>query len=964
MRASLPRSGSELAARPGAQTGADTLLRFMHSASDIRRMFIEFFETRAGHTMAPSSPAVPLDDPTLLFTNAGMNQFKDVFLGRGKRSYTRAVNTQKCIRAGGKHNDLEDVGRDTYHHTFFEMLGNWSFGDYFKEEAITWAWELLTKVYGLDPCRLYATWCAGDPAQGVAPDHESRDLWLRYLPADQVIPGSMKDNFWEMGETGPCGPCSEIHFDRIGGRNARESVNTGDPDVLEIWNLVFIQFNREPGGKLTPLPARHVDTGMGLERLVSVLQGKRSNYDTDIFAPIFALTAKATGARAYGGRLEDPLDIAYRVVADHVRCLSVAIADGAAPGNEGRNYVLRRILRRAVRMGHQHLGAREPFLFKAVPAVVETLGATFPTLVEHAGRIVHTIREEEIAFGRTLDRGLQLFDEAAARATGGRIGAEDAFQLHDTFGFPIDLTQVMAAERGLAVDVAGYETLMERARARSRDAGTKADALHMPPPDVLEKLRTALHVPPTDDSTRDDPKSTPVQVCAIWTGSELAARAEPEQPVALLFRKTPFYAESGGQVGDTGTLDIGEHGAHSGRFAIEDTQRVGDYVLHVGRLTQGVLRADDRGTVTVERGRRDRVAANHTSTHLLNHALRTVLGGEVEQRGSLVAEDRLRFDFTHSRAIGAEELARVEMLVNAEIAKALRVHHASVPLESARRIRGVRAVFGERYPDPVRVVSIGVPVDRLLAEPDRAEWAGYSIEFCGGTHLRSSDEAQHFVILSEGASSAGVRRIFALTGMAAQAAAVTAASIERRIAAARRLANESLAAEVQEIAGEIAALPVSAVFRHRIEPAIAELRERAKEWRKAQEGANRDLVVGQARTIAEGAKGLVIVEALMGADPAALLSALSAVRAKHPESAILIMSADEENGKVAIAADVPKVLQERGLKAGDWVRAAAQACGGAGGGRPDFAQAGGKDPAKLPDALRAAKAYAGARVGE
>jgi alanyl-tRNA synthetase len=937
----------------------------MRSASEIRRSFIEFFEQKARHTMVPSSPAVPLDDPTLLFTNAGMNQFKDVFLGRGKRPYTRAVNTQKCIRAGGKHNDLEDVGRDTYHHTFFEMLGNWSFGDYFKKESIDWAWELLTQVLGLDPSRLYATWCAGDPAQGVEPDHESRDLWLRYLPADHVIPGNMKDNFWEMGETGPCGPCSEIHFDRIGNRNARELVNTGDPDVLEIWNLVFIQFNREPGGKLTPLPARHVDTGMGLERLVSVLQRKRSNYDTDLFGPIFALTSKVTGARPYGGKLDDAVDTAYRVVADHVRCLSVAIADGAAPGNEGRNYVLRRILRRAVRMGHQHLGAREPFMFKLVPAVVETLGETFPTLVEQAGRVVHTICEEEVAFGRTLDRGLELFDQAAARAgkSGGRIGGEDAFQLHDTYGFPIDLTQVMAAERGLTVDVAGYESLMEKARARSREAGTKADALHMPPPDVLEKLRAHLHVPPTDDTGRDDPKSTPVHVCAIWSGSELTSRAEPEQPVALIFRKTPFYAEAGGQVGDAGSLELGDHGHHTGRFTIEDTQRVGDYVMHIGRLTQGVLRTDDHGTATVERGRRDRVAANHTGTHLLNHALRSVLGTEVEQRGSLVAEDRLRFDFTHSRAMTHDELSRVEMQVNADIARALRVHAAVVPLEAARRINGVRAVFGERYPDPVRVVSVGVPVERLLAEPGNAEWAGYSVEFCGGTHLRSSDEAQHLVIVSEGASSAGVRRIFALTGMAAQAAAATSASIERRIAAARKLEGEALSDEVQAIAGDLGSLPVSVVFRHRIEPALAELRDRVRDWRKAQEGANRDLVVGQARTIAESAKGPVIVESLMGADPAALLSALSAVRAKCPDVAILIMSADEVNGKVAIAADVPKAFQDKGLKAGDWVRAAAQACGGAGGGRPDFAQAGGKDPAKLPDALRAAKAYAGARVG-
>jgi alanyl-tRNA synthetase len=938
----------------------------MRSARDIRRQFIQFFEERAQHTMAPSSPAVPVDDPTLLFTNAGMNQFKDVFLGRGKRSYTRAVNTQKCIRAGGKHNDLEDVGRDTYHHTFFEMLGNWSFGDYFKKDAIEWAWELLTKKYGLDPSRLYATWCAGDPKQGVEPDHESRDLWLQFLPADHVIPGSMKDNFWEMGETGPCGPCSEIHYDRIGGRNARDLVNTGDPDALEIWNLVFIQFNREPGGKLTPLPARHVDTGMGLERLVSVLQNKRSNYDTDVFTPIFELTSKVTGARPYGGVLADPIDTAYRVVADHVRCLSIAIADGASPGNDGRNYVLRRILRRAVRLGHQHLGAREPFMFKIVPAVVETLGETFPTLVEQAGRVVHAIREEEIAFGKTLDRGLQLFDEAASRAgkTGKRIGGDDAFQLHDTYGFPIDLTQVMAEERGLTVDVEGYEALMEQARTRSREGSAKETALHMPPPDVLDKLRNNLHVPPTDDSTRDDPKSTQVKVCAIWTGKELAARAEPEQPVALVFRKSPFYAEAGGQVGDAGTLDIGEHGSHSGRFVIEDTQRVGDYVLHVGHLTQGTLRADDQGTVTVERGRRDRVAANHTSTHLLNHALRAVLGHEVEQRGSLVAEDKLRFDFTHTRALTAPELARVEMLVNADIAKSLRVHHAIVPLADAKKIHGVRAIFGERYPDPVRVVSIGASIDRLLADPASKEWMNYSVEFCGGTHLKSSDEAQHFVLTAESASSAGIRRIFALTGMAAQAAEATATNIERRVAAARKLDGQALADEVQDLSADLTGLPVSIVFRTRIEPAMAELRDRVRDWRKAQEGANRDMVVGQARTIADSAKGPVIVEELMGADPAALLSALSAVRAKRPESAILIMSADEVNSKVAIAADVPKNFQEKGLKAGDWVRAAAQACGGAGGGRPDFAQAGGKDPARMPEALRAAKAYAGARVGE
>jgi alanyl-tRNA synthetase len=934
------------------------------SAAEIRKAFIAFFEERCGHTMVPSSPAIPFDDPTLLFANAGMNQFKDVFLGRGTREYRRAVNTQKCIRAGGKHNDLEDVGRDTYHHTFFEMLGNWSLGDYFKEEAIGWAFELLTKVYGIDPNRLYATWCAGDPKQGVAPDHESRDLWLRYLPADHVIPGSMKDNFWEMGETGPCGPCTEIHFDRIGGRNAAELVNTGDPDVLEIWNLVFIQFNREPGGKLTPLPAKHVDTGMGLERLVSVLQDKRSNYDTDVFGPIFELTRQVTGARPYGGKLEDSVDTAYRVIADHVRCLSVAVADGAAPGNEGRNYVLRRILRRAIRAGHQHLGARDPFIYKLVPAVVATLGDTFPTLVQNAARVVHAIREEEIAFGRTLERGIALFDEAARRAgPGKRISAQDAFGLHDTYGFPIDLTQVMAQERGLAVDVEGYEKLMEAARERSREGGAKGEAFRMPPPDVLEKLRTALHVHPSDDSGRDDPKPTNADVAAVWDGHALVNKAVEEQRVALIFRKTPFYAEGGGQVGDCGLVELQGGAGRTHRFRVEDTQRAGEFVLHVGRLEHGTVAVGEHATLTVERGRRERVAANHTGTHLMNHALREVLGGEVEQRGSLVADDRLRFDFTHPKAMTADELAKVEMLVNAAIARKAVVDAAVVPLERAKAINGVRAVFGERYPDPVRVVAVGATVQEMLADPADARWRACSVEFCGGTHAKGSADVQHFAILSEGASSAGIRRIFAVTGTAAHAAAAAAANLEERLAKARKLVGEGLAAEVAAIAAALAEIPLSATFRHRMEPALAELREQVKDWRKAQEGANRDAVVAQAREIAERASGAVIVEAVEGADPAALLSALSAVRAKRADSAILLLSADAEAGKVSIAADVPKALQDKGLRAGDWARAAAEACGGKGGGRPDFAQAGGKDPAKLPEATRAAKAFAAARVG-
>jgi alanyl-tRNA synthetase len=969
----------------------------MRSAADIRRTFIDYFVQKAGHTEVPSSPVVPLDDPTLLFTNAGMNQFKDVFLGRGSRAYTRAVDTQKCIRAGGKHNDLEDVGRDVYHHTFFEMLGNWSFGDYFKKESIEWAWELLTKVFGLPKDRLYATYFGGNKEAGLEPDLEARALWCKFLPEDHVLPGNMKDNFWEMGETGPCGPCSEIHFDRIGGRDAAKLVNSGDPDVLEIWNLVFIQFNREQGGALKPLPAKHVDTGMGLERLVSVLQGKRSNYDTDLWTPLFAAIEKATGARPYGGVLEDNVDISYRVIADHVRCLSSAIADGAAPGADGRNYVLRRILRRAARMGHQYLGAKGPFIHQVVPAVVESLGGVFPELKARQAHVTQVIRDEEAAFGRTLERGLELFGQAADRAKMGKgvISAEDAFRLHDTMGFPVDLTSVMAQERGLKVDEAGYDALMGRARETSRAAAGGEHRITLTP-DAIEKLRT-LGVHATDIKPKYLGRAVTSRVEAIWDGRHLQEHASGTEPVAVITRRTSFHAEGGGQVADTGMIVADHPGAtlscamdevdrliggvnaaaegalglvgdvgtsqpsHSGdvaEFKVESVQEEGGFVLHIGRVTRGRLNRGDSVILDLARGHRRHVAAHHTGTHLLNWALRQVLGDEVQQRGSLVADDRLRFDFSFGRAMTAEEIAKAERLVQEAISRNLKVDAAEAPLAKAKSIAGVRAVFGEKYPDPVRVVSIGATVGELLADPANAKWRQCSVEFCGGTHLTSSGEAKRFAIVSEGALSAGVRRVLALAGVPAEAAFAAARGLHERISAADRLDGQALVDEASEITALSQELTLPASEKHALQAPLESLRDRAKAARRQGEAAGRDSAVAAMHTLLDKHAGGSLVAQLDGADAPALLAALDVAKARSPDTAVLLVSPDAAAGKVAIAARVPQSLIARGLKAGDWVKAAAQACGGSGGGKPDMAQAGGKDVTKVAEAIAAAEALA------
>ena len=931
------------------------------SGSEIRNQFIDFFVDRCNHTAVPSSPVIPHDDPTLLFTNAGMNQFKDVFLAQGSRPFSRVVDTQKCIRAGGKHNDLEDVGRDTYHHTFFEMLGNWSFGDYFKAEAIEWAWELFTEVWGLDKSRLYVTVFEGDKKDELDADIEAENLWKEKTDIDptHITRWGRKDNFWEMGESGPCGPCSEIHYDCTPDKTGGHLVNMDDPNVIELWNLVFIQFNRGDDGKLTPLPNQHVDTGLGFERIVRVLQNKTSNYDTDLWTPIFTSIQVITGSTTYQGSDNDPIDVAYRVIADHIRCLTVALSDGGRPGAAGREFVLRRILRRAARHAHQTLGVEGPMLYKLVPSVVETLGETFPEIAEKSSHISEIIKDEEESFLKTLDRGLELFDEAVKDGNGQSIDANIAFTLHDTFGFPIDLTEVMAEERNLTVDREGYEKLMAVARETSRAISSTDQKMQLPP-DVLGSLQT-LQVHPTKDGDKYLRRSGRAQIKAIWNGRELTDIANDLCVHGIILDQTPFYAEAGGQVGDTGHLitdhHTGELKTGGSQFNVLETHAQGDYVLHIGRVVSGELRCNDQVTATVHNSNRIATEANHTATHLLNHALRAILGEDVQQKGSLVDHDKLRFDFSHTHAMKDEEIEFVQQLVNKSINADLIVDAKEVSLQKAKEICGVRAVFGEQYPDPVRVVSIGATVNDLLDDPTNTDWYDCSVEFCGGTHLPSCSAAGQFVIVHEQSLASGVRRILALTGVAAEAAYEAGESLLERISKASSLSGDTLLQEFDELSQLVDELTLSQPNRHASKKALVVLHEKAKSARKKVASSRKDSVLAQAKEIAESSDEIVVAS-IDGGDKETMLSALDAVRSKLKGSAVMLFTAHKDDGKVTIVAGVDKSLIAKGLKAGDWVREAAKVCGGGGGGRPDTAQAGGKDPEKIPDAMSAAREFA------
>jgi len=726
----------------------------MLNAKQIRTGFIDFFRDK-DHKFIPSSPLVPVGDDTLLFANAGMNQFKDIFVGLTTPSCRRAVNSQKCIRVSGKHNDLEQVGKDTYHHTFFEMLGNWSFDDYFKAEAIEWAWELLTEVWGIDPELLWATVFSGDQADGLPKDTEAAQLWTKVttIPADRVLAFGRKDNFWEMGDTGPCGPCSEIHIDlgpqmcdkkNVAGHKC--GVNAGCARFIELWNLVFIQYNRTEDGRLSSLGANYIDTGAGLERAAAVLQKKNSNYDTDLFMPIIDCLADITGHK-FTSRLNNKTDNAFRVVADHIRSLALAITDGATPSNESRGYCVRRILRRAARFGRE-LGMHEPFIYKLVPVVVDCLADAFGEISERADYVATVIKSEEASFGRTLDRGIEIFNTAADRAAQSNertISGEDAFQLYDTYGFPIDLTELMAEERNLKVEKTVFEELMGAQRKRARAAVKTASSIEVP---------ADTQLPITEDLHKYRTNHCDAKIVGFVENNSFKdhGRIEAGSEAGIVLDKTCFYAEAGGQTGDSGVIESGR-----AQFIVEDTAKIADCIIHKGRVVEGFFEVGQEVKAVVDKDR-DSTKKNHTATHLLQWALQKVMGKSAAQKGSFVSPDYLRFDFICPTALTGEQIKEVEDLVREKIIANLPVTCVTMPKQQADKL-GAMALFGEKYGDQVRVVAIGA------AGADRLEEA-FSREFCGGTHVDNIGSIGGFKIIREESISAGVRRITALTGRA------------------------------------------------------------------------------------------------------------------------------------------------------------------------------------------------------
>ncbi|NLY88549.1 MAG: alanine--tRNA ligase [Firmicutes bacterium] len=859
------------------------------TANQIRQEFLDFFTTR-GHTVVPSASLLPEDDPTLLFTNAGMNQFKDVFLGKGTRPYSRAVNSQKVIRVSGKHNDLEEVGWDTYHHTFFEMLGNWSFGDYYKREAIAWAWELLTKVWGLPPEKLYAT--VHDS------DKEAAALWpeVTGIPAERVLFFGDEDNFWEMGDPGPCGPCTEIHYDLgpeycdnrdLPGHTCGDNGDCGR--YIELWNLVFIQYNRKADGTLEDLPAKHVDTGMGFERIVAVLQGKGSNYETDLFLPILERITEYTGAR----EADPEHQVAMRVIADHIRALTFAISDGVIPANEGRGYVLRRILRRAARYART-LGVQEPFLHRLVPVVVEVMGDAYPEIRQHEEHCRRVILAEEEAFLRTLDKGLEIFAALAKAAKEKKetsISGEDALRPFDTYGFPLDLTQLLAAEEGLTVEVEGFNRLMEEQRERARKSGKFARQ------DKDYKWRTVASLP----------HSRFTGYGYLQAAARLCLAGEDDDHYLLVFDRTPFYPEGGGQVGDTGVIRVaGEE------FPVVDTRWEQNHLVHFVPKEKPFPMDETVYILAVAADRRRMTAAHHTATHLLQAVLRKQLGAHIHQAGSLVAPDRLRFDFTHYQRLTAEELRWVEEEVNKLITSALPVWAEETSYQSAVD-RGALAFFGEKYEERVRTVQVG----------------GTSLELCGGTHVRNTAEILCFRILSEGSVSTGVRRIEAVAGVAALRRAAGERETLQEAAARLKVEPEKLVSRIEELLAEQARLT----------------RAKEEEDRKHARAEREEILATRVR---EAGGHRYLVARCDGSGMELLRENIDYFKDKLGSCVALLGASN--GGKVHFVAGVTSDLTGK-IHAGQLVKKVAAITGGGGGGRPDLAQAGGKDAKKIDEAL-------------
>ena len=870
-------------------------------SNKIRQAFLDFFASK-GHTIVPSAPMVVKNDPTLMFTNAGMNQFKDIFLGNAPRKYPRAADTQKCLRVSGKHNDLEEVGHDTYHHTMFEMLGNWSYGDYFKKEAIGWAWELLHDVYHLPAERMYATVFEGSDEDGVSFDQEAYDYWCQYLPEDHIIRGNKHDNFWEMGETGPCGPCSEIHFDlrdeaEIAAKPGREMVNAGHPQVIEIWNLVFMQFNRKANGSLEPLPARNVDTGMGFERLCMILQGKKSNYDTDVFQPTIQRISALSGKR-YGEN--EQCDVAMRVMADHLRAIAFSIADGQLPSNVKAGYVIRRILRRAVRYGYTYLGFTEPTLCKLVAGLVEQMGGQFPELKAQQALIEKVIEEEESSFLRTLATGINLLDGVIARVKAegtSRISGKDAFVLYDTFGFPIDLTELIAREQGVEVDLEDFDKELQAQKARSRNAAAvdTDDWVELFP--LKESIFTGY--------------DTLIEQVRIARYRRVTSKSRTTYQ--LVFDRTPFYGNSGGQIGDVGYIQSGDE-----KVPVVDTEKENGLIIHIVEHLPSDPAAEFTAVVDAEK--RQNAANNHTATHLLHAALREVLGKHVEQKGSMVTPEALRFDFSHFQKVTPEELRRVEQLVN-------RFVRANYPLEENRNATkeeaercGAMMLFGEKYGDRVRMVKFGP-----------------SVELCGGTHTSATGNIGIFKIVNESAISAGVRRIEAVTGEAAERLFYAAEDTLRTVG--EQLHNSQVLQAVRKMVENNEALSKEVESMRR---------EQVAQW------AEKMLAMTPERD------GVQLVSAQLER-PADFIKDLAyAMRQRAPKLVFVVGTV--AGGKPTLTVMLGEEIAARGVNAGAVVREAARLMQGGGGGQPFFATAGGKNPDGLQAAMDKAVELIGAAL--
>ena len=793
------------------------------TAKEIRKSFLDFFASKEHH-IVPSAPMVVKNDPTLMFTNAGMNQFKDIFLGNAPRKYPRVADSQKCLRVSGKHNDLEEVGHDTYHHTMFEMLGNWSFGDYFKKEAISWAWEYLTEVLKLDKSRLYATVFEGDKAEGLERDNEAAEFWGQHLPENRIINGNKHDNFWEMGDMGPCGPCSEIHIDlRDEAERAKtpgeQLVNKDNPQVVEIWNLVFMQFNRMADGHLEELPAKVIDTGMGFERLCMALQGKQSNYDTDVFQPIIKAIGEISGKK-YGE--EEQTDVAMRVIADHIRTIAFSITDGQLPSNAKAGYVIRRILRRAVRYGYTFLGQKQAFMFKLVPTLIENMGDAYPELKQQQELITKVIKEEEDSFLRTLDTGMHLLDKVitATKAEGkSEISGVEAFTLYDTFGFPIDLTQLILRENNLTVNMQQFDEEMLKQKTRARNAAAVENGDWVT---VSEGDCTFVGYDNTEYDT------------TILRYRQTKQKNQTLYQIVL--KETPFYAESGGQMGDTGLLICGDE-----RIEVIDTKKENNLPIHITKQLPADAAATFHAEVNIKK--RNACAANHSCTHLLDQALRQVLGTHVEQKGSLVTPDAIRFDFSHFQKVTDEEIEQVERIVNARIRENIPLtDHRNIPIEEAKKL-GAIALFGEKYGDHVRVVQFGT-----------------SIEFCGGTHVAATGNIGMVKIISESSVAAGVRRIEAITGEALEEHLYKAQNLMKEIHALFNNVPNLKATIVKSIAEN------------------AELKKEIEEYAKEKALSMKNDLLKEIKE----RKGVRYISALLPAAPATVKDIVFALRQEQP----------------------------------------------------------------------------------